>query len=38
MVGRCFAKDRLLVVAALDLPIPTPGVLRWVPGVLMSRS
>ncbi|WP_426386309.1 LysR family transcriptional regulator [Pseudomonas brassicacearum] len=36
LVGRCFAKDRLVVVAAPGLPRPAPGAIRSVPGVVMS--
>jgi len=36
LVGRCFAKDRLVVVAAPELPMPTPGAIRSVPGIVVS--
>lgn len=36
LVGRCFAKDRLVVVAAPGLPMPAPGALRSVPGIVVS--
>lgn len=36
LVGRCFAKDRLVVVAAPTLPIPVPGDVRPVPAVVYS--
>ncbi|MBN6152428.1 LysR family transcriptional regulator [Xanthomonas sp. AmX2] len=36
LVGRCFAKDRLVVVAAPDVPLPAPGAARPVPGIVMS--
>lgn len=36
LVGRCFAKDRLVVVAAPELPMPAPGAIRSVPGIVMS--
>ncbi|WP_431081977.1 LysR family transcriptional regulator [Pseudomonas thivervalensis] len=36
LVGRCFAKDRLVVVAAPDLPMPAPGAIRSVPGIVVS--
>ncbi|CAH0140412.1 LysR family transcriptional regulator [Pseudomonas brassicacearum] len=36
LVGRCFAKDRLVVVAAPGLPRPAPGAIRSVPGIVMS--
>ncbi len=35
LVGRCFAKDRL-VVAAPGLPMPAPGAIRSVPGIVAS--
>ena len=34
--GRCFAKDRLVVVADPTLPIPVPGDVRPVPAVVYS--
>lgn len=37
LVGRCFAKDRLVVVAAPALPIPDPGDVRPVPAVVYSN-
>jgi len=38
LVGRCFAKDRVVVVAAPSLPIPTtgPGEVQPVPAVVYS--
>jgi DNA-binding transcriptional LysR family regulator len=36
LVGRCFAKDRLVVVAAPEVPMPTPGALRAVPSIVFS--
>ncbi|MBD9462836.1 LysR family transcriptional regulator [Pseudomonas sp. Pdm06] len=36
LVGRCFAKDRLVVVAAPELPMPAPGAIRSVPGIVAS--
>ncbi len=36
LVGRCFAKDRLVVVAAPSVPVPAPGPVRQVPGIVMS--
>ncbi|MFL7961308.1 LysR family transcriptional regulator [Pseudomonas kielensis] len=36
LVGRCFAKDRLVVVAAPELPMPAPGAIRSVPGIVVS--
>lgn len=35
-VGRCFAKDRLVVVAAPGLPIPIPAEARPVPAIVYS--
>lgn len=37
LVGRCFAKDRLVVVAAPSIPMPLPGAVRSVPGVVFSN-
>jgi DNA-binding transcriptional LysR family regulator len=37
LVGRCFAKDRLVVVAAPSVPIPSPGEVRPVPGIVFSN-
>src|SRR4051812_27271500 len=34
LVGRCFAKDRLVVVAAPTVPMPAPGAVRQVPGIV----
>ena len=34
LVGRCFAKDRLVVVAAPGIPVPSPGEPRPVPAVV----
>ncbi|HCF1645157.1 MULTISPECIES: LysR family transcriptional regulator [Pseudomonas aeruginosa group] len=36
LVGRCFAKDRLIVVAAPSIPIPPPGAVRQVPGIVFT--
>jgi DNA-binding transcriptional LysR family regulator len=36
LVGRCFAKDRLVVVAAPTVPILAPGGVRQVPGIVAS--
>src|SRR5688572_18105667 len=34
LVGRCFAKDRLVVVAAPSIPMPSPGEVTQVPGIV----
>lgn len=34
LVGRCFARDRLVVVAAPAIPKPQPGAIRQVPGIV----
>ncbi|MDO7897287.1 LysR family transcriptional regulator [Pseudomonas citrulli] len=36
LVGRCFARDRLVVVAAPGIPKPLPGAIRAVPAVVTS--
>ncbi|MCD5996418.1 LysR family transcriptional regulator [Pseudomonas sp. CDFA 602] len=36
LVGRCFAKDRLVVVAAPEIPRPLPGAIRPVPSIVTS--
>lgn len=36
LVGRCFAKDRLVVVAAPCVPVPGPGDVRPVPAIVYS--
>jgi len=36
LVGRCFAKDRLVVVAAPEIIRPLPGAIRPVPGIVTS--
>jgi DNA-binding transcriptional LysR family regulator len=36
LVGRCFAKDRLVVVAAPSVPMPTPGKVCPVPGIVST--
>jgi DNA-binding transcriptional LysR family regulator len=36
LVGRCFAKDRLVVVAAPSVEMPAPGAVRSVPGIVSS--
>lgn len=36
LVGRCFAKDRLVVVAAPSIPMPSPGGVKPVPAILLS--
>jgi DNA-binding transcriptional LysR family regulator len=37
LVGRCFAKDRLVVVAAPSIPMPRPGEIAQVPGIVFSN-
>lgn len=37
LVGRCFAKDRLVVVAAPSVPMPAPGAVSAVPGIVFSN-
>ncbi|MET0497145.1 MAG: LysR family transcriptional regulator [Steroidobacteraceae bacterium] len=37
LVGRCFAKDRLVVVAAPSVPMPSPGAIAQVPGIVFSN-
>jgi DNA-binding transcriptional LysR family regulator len=37
LVGRCFAKDRLVVVAAPSVPMPGPGAIAQVPGIVFSN-
>ncbi|WP_434563212.1 LysR family transcriptional regulator [Pseudomonas sp. Z5-35] len=37
LVGRCFAKDRLVVVAAPGIAKPTPGAVRPVPSIVFSN-
>ena len=36
LVGRCFAKDRLVVVAAPSVPMPRPGEVSPVPGIVST--
>lgn len=36
LVGRCFAKDRLVVVAAPSVSMPSPGEVRPVPAIVFS--
>src|SRR5687767_440770 len=36
LIGRCFAKDRLVVVAAPSVPMPSPGSIAQVPGIVFS--
>jgi DNA-binding transcriptional LysR family regulator len=36
LVGRCFAKDRLVVVAAPSVPMPTRGKVRPVPAIVAT--
>ena len=36
LVGRCFAKDRLVVVAAPSVPMPKPGKASPVPGIVST--
>ena len=36
LVGRRFARDRLVVVAAPDMPVPEPGAVRPVPAVVYT--
>lgn len=38
LVGRCFAKDRLVVVAAPSVPMPAPGAVRSIPGIVFSNA
>jgi DNA-binding transcriptional LysR family regulator len=37
LVGRCFAKDRLIVVAAPSVQMPVPGEVRPVPAIVSSN-
>ncbi|WP_307607852.1 LysR family transcriptional regulator [Variovorax boronicumulans] len=37
LVGRCFAKDRLVVVAAPSVPMPKPGKASPVPGIVSTN-
>jgi DNA-binding transcriptional LysR family regulator len=37
LVGRCFAKDRLVVVAAPSVPVPVPGKVSPVPGIVSTN-
>ncbi|MCW1243175.1 LysR substrate-binding domain-containing protein [Pseudomonas sp. SAICEU22] len=37
LVGRCFAKDRLVVVAAPGVAKPEPGAVRSVPAIVFSN-
>jgi DNA-binding transcriptional LysR family regulator len=37
LVGRCFAKDRLVVVAAPSVPMPSPGSVTQVPGIVSTN-
>jgi DNA-binding transcriptional LysR family regulator len=37
LVGRCFAKDRLVVVAAPSVPAPKPGKVSAVPGIVSTN-
>jgi len=37
LVGRCFAKDRLVVVAAPSVPVPKPGKVSAVPGIVSTN-
>ncbi|WKB50643.1 LysR family transcriptional regulator [Eleftheria terrae] len=37
LVGRCFAKDRLVVVAAPSVPMPEPGAVLPVPSIVFSN-
>ncbi|AQL37553.1 LysR family transcriptional regulator [Pseudomonas syringae] len=36
LVGRCFARDRMVVVAAPEVPRPAPGAIRQIPGIVTS--
>lgn len=36
LVGRCFAKDRLVVVAAPSVPMPAPGKVSPVPAIVST--
>lgn len=38
LVGRCFAKDRLVVVAAPAVPVPDPGDVRPVPAIVYANA
>jgi DNA-binding transcriptional LysR family regulator len=38
LVGSCFAKDRQVVVAAPSIPMPKPGAVRSVPGIVFAGS
>lgn len=38
LVGRCFAKDRLVVVAAPEVPVPKPGAVRQVSSIVFTGS
>ena len=37
LVGRCFANDRLVVVAAPSVPAPKPGKVSTVPGIVSTN-
>jgi DNA-binding transcriptional LysR family regulator len=37
LVGRCFAKDRLVVVAAPSVPMPAAGAIAQVPAIVSSN-
>ncbi len=37
LVGRCFAKDRLVVVAAPSVPMPTPGAVTSVSSIVFAN-
>jgi DNA-binding transcriptional LysR family regulator len=37
LVGRCFAKDQLVVVAAPSVPVPARGKVRPVPGIVSTN-
>jgi DNA-binding transcriptional LysR family regulator len=37
LVGRCFARDRLAVVAAPSIPMPDSGMVRTVPSIVPSN-
>ncbi|MEJ1171319.1 LysR substrate-binding domain-containing protein [Variovorax sp. CCNWLW235] len=37
LVGRCFAKDRLVVVAAPSVSVPKPGKVSAVPGIVSTN-
>ncbi len=38
LVGRCFARDRQVVVAAASIPMPKPGAVRLVPSIVFAGT